>query len=315
MVDKQQTADADLENLRASLTESEGKAAAASAAATAAATENATLKTRLGDEVAKRVAADEATAASSLAAAESEASVAEAAIAAAGAASDWLALAKAQRALATAQTRIDAWSAQQTRIVNWKKSQVEASKKPAVETTRAATDEYTPATRAWLTKHPEIARDQNKMTRAVAAHFSAVADGMVPDSTEYFNYIEEKLGVGTKAADARREEPADDGSAEVALSEAAVVDDSKTKVKNQPTPKEPEEVEVAEDSDPGATATPPSRRTPAITAAGKASNGKVRLSAAEQEAARFSFPEMKPEIAYREYAKNKVKLETEGRLT
>lgn len=55
-------------------------------------------------------------------------------------------------------------------------------------------DQFTPRTRAWLDKHPDVLSDRRSQLRAAAAHNEALADGHIQDSDAYFDFIEQKLG-------------------------------------------------------------------------------------------------------------------------
>lgn len=56
----------------------------------------------------------------------------------------------------------------------------------------------TPKTAAWLREHPEFYSDPRFRTKVESAHGLAVADGLVPDTEEYFAKIEEIAGVTQK---------------------------------------------------------------------------------------------------------------------
>lgn len=47
---------------------------------------------------------------------------------------------------------------------------------------------------AWLREHPECARDQKIMRKMFRAHEDAIDDGIEPDTDNYFNFIENRLG-------------------------------------------------------------------------------------------------------------------------
>jgi hypothetical protein len=49
-------------------------------------------------------------------------------------------------------------------------------------------------TAAWIRAHPTVATDPRLNKKAVAAHMEAEADGIAPDTDEYFARIEERLG-------------------------------------------------------------------------------------------------------------------------
>lgn len=300
MSTKQQVADDDLESLRTQKNAATAKATAAERAAAALTEENDKLRNAVGQERASRVQADEVAAANALAAAESEAAAAERAIEAAMAANDGKALATATRSLSTAQGNIRDWSKQQTAIKDWKTRQVArlAAEAEAAKATPEA-PQYPEKTKAWLDAHPEVRDDQAKLKRAQAAHFEALAKDIEYESPEYFALVEERLGLKTVEKKEETEQLAE-GEVEVAEEETQKTGAAGAK---EPELKEP---------DVSASAVPPQRKTPALS--GKAPAGKLRLTAAEVEAAQFSNPDMKKEDAIREYAKNKVALQTQGRI-
>jgi hypothetical protein len=52
-----------------------------------------------------------------------------------------------------------------------------------------------PKSAQWVRAHPEYARDPHKNLVMIGAHNMAVGHGMVPDSDEYFDYVETQLGI------------------------------------------------------------------------------------------------------------------------
>lgn len=60
--------------------------------------------------------------------------------------------------------------------------------------------QLTPRSASWVREHPEFVRDQKLNRKMLAAHELAVADGISPDSDEYFDHVEGTLGVN-RAAD------------------------------------------------------------------------------------------------------------------
>jgi hypothetical protein len=65
----------------------------------------------------------------------------------------------------------------------------------------------TPRSAAWVREHPEFVRDQKLNRKMLAAHELAVADGIDPDSDEYFNHVEGTLKVGRNEANGQEEAP------------------------------------------------------------------------------------------------------------
>lgn len=59
--------------------------------------------------------------------------------------------------------------------------------------------QLTPRSASWVREHPEFVRDQKLNRKMLAAHELAVADGITPDSDEYFDHVEGTLGVNRSA--------------------------------------------------------------------------------------------------------------------
>jgi hypothetical protein len=52
-----------------------------------------------------------------------------------------------------------------------------------------------PRSAAWVRRNPQYATDQRLFNKMIAAHNLAVADGLQPDSDDYFGYVEDTLKV------------------------------------------------------------------------------------------------------------------------
>lgn len=59
--------------------------------------------------------------------------------------------------------------------------------------------QLTPRSASWVREHPEFVRDQKLNRKMLAAHELAVADGITPDSDDYFDHVEGTLGVNRAA--------------------------------------------------------------------------------------------------------------------
>ena len=59
--------------------------------------------------------------------------------------------------------------------------------------------QLTPRSASWVREHPEFVRDQKLNRKMLAAHELAVADGITPDSDDYFDHVEGTLGVNRSA--------------------------------------------------------------------------------------------------------------------
>jgi hypothetical protein len=66
----------------------------------------------------------------------------------------------------------------------------EAPKPIQTDPVEALASQLTPRSAAWVRAHPECARDPKLYQKMIAAHNLAVADGVTPDSDEYFQSVE-----------------------------------------------------------------------------------------------------------------------------
>jgi hypothetical protein len=305
MADQQQVADEDIAVLRTQKEAAEKRAQEAEERERTASAERDQFRSKVQQEINNRVQADEAAVASAISAAETMTETLESQYADAAERQDYRAMATIQSKLADA--RFDLRQHQNSRhaIDNWKKQQLAAAEKAREQQqqNRGGDDpyaNYTPRTRKWLQDHPEIANNQQKMARAMSAHFDAVADGLTPESDDYFKFIEKRIGA-TPAGD----RTSGDGDA---LSTASQIDDADSGLRISLEEQERQRQERREASQAAA----PSRQ---MGDQPRRPPGTVTLSRAEQEAARFSFPHLKTdEEKFREYARNKVALQSEGRL-
>lgn len=55
---------------------------------------------------------------------------------------------------------------------------------------------FSPRTQNWLREHRECMTDQKMNNKMISAHYSAVADGFIPDSDAYFDVVNKQLGFG-----------------------------------------------------------------------------------------------------------------------
>lgn len=68
---------------------------------------------------------------------------------------------------------------------------------PPVDPVEAVASQLSPRSAAWVRAHPEYARNPRLMQKMVAAHNLVTADGVAPDSDEYFESVERTLGIQT----------------------------------------------------------------------------------------------------------------------
>lgn len=125
--------------------------------------------------------------------------------------------------------------------------------------------QLSPKSAAWIRSHPECVLDGKKNLKMLGIHNIAIADGLAPDSDEYFDFIETQLGYKRPQAVPRAEE---DGDGDDPTSQAA------KPVQRRPPPP----------------AAPPSR--------GSSNGNRMTLTAAQREAAQISG------LTEEEYAKN-----------
>ena len=58
----------------------------------------------------------------------------------------------------------------------------------------AVASQLSPRSASWIRAHPEAVKNQKTYTKMISLHSIAVADGIIADSDEYFDYIETNLG-------------------------------------------------------------------------------------------------------------------------
>jgi len=148
---------------------------------------------------------------------------------------------------------------------------------PPSDPVEQVASQLSPRSAAWVRAHPECVRDQKLYAKMIGAHNFAVADGYVPDSDAYFDFIETSMGMKSRREPAESVEAAENPQAQ-----AATV----TKQRSSPA------------------AAPTSK----VASSGTRSGNVVRLTAQEREIAEMM--KMTPE----EYAKNKVLAQKEGRF-
>lgn len=191
------------------------------------------------------------------------------------AAQDWGGAAKVQRQMATNAARLAQLEAGKTALENAPKPQPRAPTDPV----EAFCAQLSAPSAAWVRAHPDFVRDTHKNRQMLAAHELAVARGYKADTDDYFKSIEKTLDVGTAAAPAHADDP--DPLADVAATAA----------------------------------TGGRRAAPAAAPVSRSGNGAagrpniVRLSADEVEMAQNMG------MSVEEYARNKVALKKEGKLS
>lgn len=137
--------------------------------------------------------------------------------------------------------------------------------------------QLSPRSAEWVRKNPQCVTDPRMYQKMVAAHNLALADGLQPDTDDYFAYVEDTMKIRRQPAPARQEAEDDD-----ATSSAAKAVQRRSAPPAAPVTR---------------SGTPTGQRP-----------GTVRLSKAEAETARDLG------MTEEEYARNKLLLQKEGRL-
>ena len=151
---------------------------------------------------------------------------------------------------------------------------------------------FDPQAQAWLRAHPDcvpaqVGGNAQKNAKMMAGHYDALAKGYAANSDEYFKEIEAHLAppVAPTAPVKSKAEVQDEDS------------DLPPPPKRQAAPSAPPSREP-----PGSSPAPGQRRS-------------VRLTPAQQEMAKVSFPHLKTDQErYAAYARNLVELESEGKM-
>lgn len=215
-------------------------------------------------------------------------------------------VAEAQTRLSRASAKLDRLEADKENFTAQKAARDAATETDDTGTTTTTStappleqyiSQMAPPAQKWMREHPDcipasFGGDDAKNAKMLSGHYSALGQGFKANSDEYFRVIEESLGL-RQAATTETEE------------EDEPVEETKPAKKTTPEPQQQRQREARPSA-------PASRAVPGAPQTG--GSRTVRLSMAEQEAARFSYPHMEPQKAYAEYAKNKVQLESEGKL-
>lgn len=210
---------------------------------------------------------------------EQAASAAERAYADAMAGADYQSAAKAQRAMAQAESQLLQLKNGKAAIEDQLQEAGKPDSGPRIDRMPRSSDPVedmaatlTPKSAAWLRAHPDAAKNVNRL---VAAHQAAVElEGIEPESPEYFAFIEGKLGIG-----------------------------------------EPVKVKDTKSSPAKAMASAPVSSSSSSSVGGRSYNGStMTLSPAEVEFAVLNEPGMPRQKAIEVYARNKAALIREGKI-
>lgn len=140
---------------------------------------------------------------------EQAAAVAERDYAEAMAAGDYALAAKAQRAIAQAESHLLQLNNGKNKLEEMLQQPSEGAvydrQMPSFEPqipqdpVEMYAERLTPKSAQWLREHPEVVSD-NKIGKLSRAHQDAMDDGITPESNEYFEYIENRLGYSGRNA-------------------------------------------------------------------------------------------------------------------
>lgn len=185
---EQRVSEDDINSLKERLAEAERARQESDQRATDTARQLAEAKQHVTRETTGRFSAEEAAVVSGIAAATSEAQTAETEYANAMNNADWVAAAKAQAKLADARYDLKSYTSRQTEIAQAKTQQTE---QPRQQDPLAS---FPPRTREWIGRNPDFLVPGSRFhSQAMAAHYEAVSQGMAPETTEYFDYIDGKV--------------------------------------------------------------------------------------------------------------------------
>ena len=156
-----------------------------------------------------------------------------------------------------------------------RKPRGEAPKPVASNPVEALASQLTPRSAAWVRAHPECATDLRMYNKMLAAHQLALADGIQPDTDEYFESVESTMRISPRRAEIeQRDDPMVEAAKPVARRSA-----------------------------------PPSAP---VTRAGTGTGTRpniVRLTSAEREIASMM------QMSDQEYAREKMRLQKEGKIS
>jgi hypothetical protein len=147
-------------------------------------------------------------------AARAEADAAEIAYRDAAERGDFAAQSKAQREMARAESRITPLEMAKAELESERKARPKATEREPQQRPQAGGDPVesylasrTPKSAQWLRNgRTDYITDQSKNNKLIAAHYHAVGEGIQPDSTEYFEHLEQQLGLKKVVASDKRQQ-------------------------------------------------------------------------------------------------------------
>lgn len=99
-------------------------------------------------------------------------------------------------AVADAQDQLAAVAIKAQRLKEGKahiERQIEVAKQ-AVDPVEQYTKTLTAQSAAWIRSHPEVVKEADKRSALERAHYSALGEGITPDTPEYFAHMDKKMG-------------------------------------------------------------------------------------------------------------------------
>ncbi|MGH7748743.1 MAG: hypothetical protein ACREQ5_28875, partial [Candidatus Dormibacteria bacterium] len=263
---------------------------------------------RVAEAEGRRFSAEEQSVIDALAGAESEANALEAEVTKAleeGRSGDH---AKAVRKLTSAQGRVD-WLTGQKQQFERVRERAKQAPQNTGKDHRLAT--YSAPVQAWAEKHPEFFVNGAFTDDVLQAHYAAKKEGIKLDSPEYFEFIEESVGLRDPRGGGG--DPGGDPDADP-TSEAGEAEEHVEPVRQAPAMQRRQQPNNDRRGSPASRAAPPQRSQPGPQ---NTRRGQPTLTADQMEAARISYPDeyaKNPADAYQLYNTYLEKTRSEGRL-
>lgn len=144
---------------------------------------------------------------------ENEAALAQRAYEAAIAESNWPEASKAQRLMSRAEAKL--LQLEEGKAAMEARQERAKTEKPEIKVIQPDpfdqyVSQFSQPTQQWLRSHPQSVKDPRLNAKTIAAHHDAVNDGLTVDTPEYFERIEEELGL-RKRVEVDEDDQGDDG--------------------------------------------------------------------------------------------------------
>lgn len=225
-----------------------------------------------------------------------------------GRSADW---AKITRKLSTAQNRLDYLTGQKELMEANRERAKAAGPGNGAEDPRLKN--FSGPVKAWIGDHPEFLSDPTFNADVMSAHYAAVKDGIKLDTPEYFEFIEERVGLREAEAGSTA---GGEGEGDSPFSEAGEAEErTEPGAKAAPSGERKRAPQNERRQTSTGRALPPNRST--TTPQQRQQRKAPALTAEQMETARFSFPEefsKNPADAYQAYSNWLEKTRAEGRL-